>query len=74
MWRPYALKERYYQKYSIKYIYSTSQMLKLSLILHTFSVTGLVASLFLMYRSLVLKQLDGRVKHFKSLKNHKRTE
>ena len=49
----YALKERYYQKYSIKYIYNTSQILKLSLILHTFSITGLVASLFLIYRSLV---------------------
>jgi len=31
----------------MKYIYSTSQMSKLSLILHTFSITGLVASLFL---------------------------
>ena len=49
----YTLKERYYQKYSIKYIYNTSQILKLSLILHTFSITGLVASLFLIYRSLV---------------------
>jgi len=31
----------------MKYIYSTSQMLKLSLILCTFSITGSVASLFL---------------------------
>ena len=31
----------------MKYIYSTSQILKLSLILCTFSVTSLVASLFL---------------------------
>jgi len=31
----------------MKYIYSTSQMSKLSLILHTFSITGLVAGLFL---------------------------
>ena len=31
----------------MKYIYSTSQMLKLSLTLHTFSITDLVASLFL---------------------------
>jgi len=31
----------------MKYIYSTSQMSKLSLILHTFSVTGSVAGLFL---------------------------
>jgi len=31
----------------MKYIYSTSQMLKLSLTLCTFSVTGSVASLFL---------------------------
>jgi len=35
------------QKYSMKYIYSTSQMSKLSLTLHTFSVTGSVAGLFL---------------------------
>ena len=35
------------QKYNMKYIYSTSQMSKLSLTLHTFSVTGLVAGLFL---------------------------
>ena len=35
------------QKYSMKYIYSTSQMSKLSLILCTFSVTGSVTSLFL---------------------------
>ena len=31
----------------MKYIYSTSQMLKLSLILYTFSITSLVAGLFL---------------------------
>ena len=31
----------------MKYIYSTSQMSKLSLTLCTFSVTGLVAGLFL---------------------------
>ena len=31
----------------MKYIYSTSQMLKLSLTLHTFSITGSVAGLFL---------------------------
>ena len=35
------------QKYSMKCISSTSQMSKLSLILRTFSVTGLVAGLFL---------------------------
>ena len=35
------------QEYSMKYIYSTSQMSKLSLTLHTFSITGLVAGLFL---------------------------
>ena len=35
------------QKYSMKCIYSTSQMSKLSLTLCTFSVTSLVASLFL---------------------------
>ena len=34
----------------MKYIYSTSQMSKLSLTLHTFSITGLVASLFLTYK------------------------
>ena len=37
----------YCQEYSMKYIYSTSQMSKLSLTLHTFSVTGSVAGLFL---------------------------
>jgi len=31
----------------MKYIYSTSQISKLSLTLHTFSVTGSVAGLFL---------------------------
>ena len=35
------------QEYSMKYIYSTSQISKLSLTLHTFSVTGSVAGLFL---------------------------
>ena len=34
----------------MKYIYSTSQMSKLSLTLYTFSVTGLVAGLFLIIR------------------------
>jgi len=38
------------QKYSIKYIYSTSQMSKLSLILRNFSITSSVASLFLTTR------------------------
>ena len=37
----------YCQEYSMKYIYSTSQMSKLSLTLHTFSITGSVAGLFL---------------------------
>ena len=32
------------------YIYNTSQMSKLSLTLYTFSVTGLVANLFLIQR------------------------
>ena len=36
-----------YQEYSIKYIYNTSQMSKLSLTLHTFSIPGSVADLFL---------------------------
>ena len=31
----------------MKYIYNTRQLSKLSLILHTFSITGLVAGLFL---------------------------
>jgi len=35
------------QEYSMKYIYSTSQMSKLSLTLRTFSITGSVAGLFL---------------------------
>ena len=35
------------QEYSMKYIYSTSQMSKLSLTLCTFNVTGSVAGLFL---------------------------
>ena len=35
------------QEYSMKYLYSTSQISKLSLILCTFSVTGSVAGLFL---------------------------
>ena len=47
MWGPHALKGEYCQEYSMKYIYSTSQMSKLSLTLHTFSITGLVAGLFL---------------------------
>ena len=49
MWELYALKGGYCQKYSMKYIYSTSQMSKLSLILYTFSITSLVAGLFLTY-------------------------
>ena len=36
---------------NIKYIYSTSQISKLSLILYTFSITDLVASLFLTLRA-----------------------
>ena len=47
MWESQVLKGRYCQEYSIKYIYSTSQMSKLSLTLHTFSITGSVAGLFL---------------------------
>ena len=47
MWELHALKGGYCQEYSIKYIYSTSQMSKLSLTLCTFSVTGSVAGLFL---------------------------
>ena len=42
-----VMKWSWYQKYSMKYIYSTSQILKLSLILCTFSITSSVASLFL---------------------------
>ena len=42
IWELHALKERYYQEYSMKYINSTSQISKLSLILHTFSITGFV--------------------------------
>ena len=38
----------------MKYIYSTSQISKLSLTLHTFSVTGSVASLFLTVQFLSL--------------------
>ena len=34
----------------MKYIYSISQMLKLSLTLYTFSITGSVAGLFLIRR------------------------
>ena len=37
----------YHQEYSMKYIYSTSQISKLSLTLYTFSITGSVAGLFL---------------------------
>ena len=47
MWRSYTLKERYYQEYSMKYIYSISQISKLSLTLCTLSVTSSVAGLFL---------------------------
>ena len=39
-----------YQEYSMKCIYSISYMLKLSLTLYTFDITGLVASLFLIER------------------------
>ena len=42
-----AFYNSYCQEYSMKYIYSTSQMSKLSLILCTFSITSSVASLFL---------------------------
>ena len=38
------------QEYSMKYIYNTSQMSKLSMTLCTFNVTGSVASLFLTLR------------------------
>jgi len=41
----------------MKYIYSTSQMSKLSLTLYTFSITGLVAGLFLT-TSVVIDKLD----------------
>ena len=51
MWRPHILKGGYYQEYSMKYIYSTSQMSKLSLTLCTFSINSLVASLFLILLS-----------------------
>ena len=39
----------------MKYIYSTSQMSKLSLILHTFSITGLVVGLFLTHDHILAK-------------------
>ena len=39
-----------YQEYSMKCIYSIGYMLKLSLTLYTFDITGLVASLFLIER------------------------
>ena len=42
------------QEYSMKYIYSTSQISKLSLTLHTFSITSSVAGLFLTLKSLFL--------------------
>jgi len=41
----------------MKYIYSTSQMSKLSLTLHTFSITGLVTGLFLTL-NIILDWLD----------------
>jgi len=47
MWEPHTLKGGYCQEYSIKYIYSTSQISKLSLTLCTFSITDSVAGLFL---------------------------
>ena len=37
----------------MKYIYSTSQMSKLSLTLHTFSVTGSVAGLLLTIQAVI---------------------
>ena len=45
----------------MKYIYSTSQMSKISLTLHIFSITGSVASLFLTKREVVLEK--RRQKH-----------
>jgi len=41
----------------MKYIYSTSQMSKLSLTLRTFSVTGSVASLFLTRSALQVRKV-----------------
>ena len=38
----------------MKYIYNTSQISKLSLILHIFSITSSVAGLFLTYSSLLI--------------------
>ena len=37
----------------MKYIYSTSQMSKLSLTLHTFSITGSVAGLLLIIQAVI---------------------
>jgi len=47
-----------YQKYSIKYIYSTSQILKLSLILCTFNITGLVIISQMSYLLVVMLELN----------------
>ena len=46
----------------MKYIYSTSQISKLSLILCTFSITGSVASLFLTIDNIAYK-LKPRLFH-----------
>jgi len=53
----------YCQEYSMKYIYSTSQMSKLSLTLHTFSITGSVAGLFL--TAIPSKKVNKILKYFK---------
>jgi len=42
----------------MKYIYSTSQMSKLSLTLYTFNVTSLVAGLFLTFYCIDLTRKD----------------
>ena len=47
----------------MKYIYSTSQMSKLSLTLHTFSITGSVAGLFL--TAIPSKKVNKILKYFK---------
>ena len=43
----------------MKYIYSTSQISKLSLTLHTFSVTGSVAGLFLTQVTAEFAPIEG---------------
>ena len=45
----------------MKYIYSTSQISKLSLTLCTFSVTGSVASLFLTYIKFIKSPTQTRI-------------